>query len=157
VLKDFEKWKLTYASYKKSLKNGKAPATVDLEEEDGGKGNLPCRPRGHKATASDIKRDAAALTLSETFKGWMVDKEKATAKREEKKHREKEATCNQFFDLTKKAFEVEESMAKAKALEANTKLMPKEMEIMFIDTTNMTEGQKAYVEKRHAIIQHRDV
>jgi hypothetical protein len=37
VLKDFEKWRLTYASYKKSLKNGKAPVTVDMEEEDGDK------------------------------------------------------------------------------------------------------------------------
>jgi hypothetical protein len=55
VLKDFEKWRLSYAAYKKSLKNGKAPATVDLEKEDGDKGTLPHTPRGHKATASDIK------------------------------------------------------------------------------------------------------
>jgi hypothetical protein len=107
VLKDFEKWKLTYASYKRSLKNGKAPAIVDLEEEDGGKGTLPRRPRGHKAMASDIKRDAAALALSETLKGWMANKEEAIAKRDEKKHQEKEATCNQFLDLTKKVIEAE--------------------------------------------------
>jgi hypothetical protein len=44
VLKDFEKWKLTYASYKKSLKHGKAPTIIDLEEEDGDKGTLPGRP-----------------------------------------------------------------------------------------------------------------
>jgi hypothetical protein len=83
----------------------------------------------------------------------MVDKEEAIAKREEKRHREKEATRNQFFNLTKKAIEVEESMAKAKALEAEAKLMTEEREIMFIDTTNMTVGQKAWVEKRRAIIQ----
>jgi hypothetical protein len=41
VLKDFEKWRLTYAAYKKRLKNGKAPATVNLEEGDGYKGTLP--------------------------------------------------------------------------------------------------------------------
>jgi hypothetical protein len=114
------------------------------------------RPRGHKATASDIKRDLVALALSGTFKGWMADKEEAIAKREKNRRREKEATCNQFFDQTKKAIDVEESMAKAKALEAEAKLMAKEREIMFIDTTNMTEGQKPWVEKRRAIIQQRD-
>jgi hypothetical protein len=45
-------------------------------------------------SASDIKRDVAALALSEAFKGWMANKEETIAKREEKKHREKEATCN---------------------------------------------------------------
>jgi hypothetical protein len=94
VLKDFEKWRLTYSSYKKFLKNGKAPATVDLEEEAGDKGTLPHRPRGHKAKASDIKRNADALPLSNTVKGWMAKKEKASGKSEEKRRREKEATCN---------------------------------------------------------------
>jgi hypothetical protein len=104
--------------------------------------------------------------LSETFKGWMADEEGAIAKRAEKRRREKGATYNQFFDLTKKAIEVEESMEKAieveesmekaKALEAEAKLMAEEREIMFIDTTNMTEGQKAWVKKHRAIIQQRD-
>jgi hypothetical protein len=35
-------------------------------------------------------------------------------------------------------------MAKAKAIEAETKLMAEEREIMLVDTTNMTEGQKAW-------------
>jgi hypothetical protein len=154
VLKDFEKWRLTYKAYKKSLKNGKGPATINLEEEYGDKGTLPHRPRGHKATMSDIERDVVALALSETFNGWMANKEEAIAQREEKKRREKVATCNQFFDLTKKTIEVEESMAKAKAIEAEAKLMIKEREIMFVDTTKMTEGQKTWVERRCAIIQH---
>jgi hypothetical protein len=71
----------------------------------------------------------------------------AIAVREEKKRREKEATANAFYDLTKKAIEVEESMAKAKAIEAEAKLMAEEREIMLVDTTNMTEGKKAWVEK----------
>jgi hypothetical protein len=132
------------------LKNGKAPAIIDLEEEGGDKGILPCRPRGHKATMSNIKHDATALALSEIFKGWMANKEEAIAKREEKKQREKEATCNQFFDLAKKVVAAEESMAKANEIEAE------EREIMFVSTTNMTEGQKAWVDKRRAIIRQRD-
>jgi hypothetical protein len=69
----------------------------------------------------------------------MANKEEAIAKREEKKRRVKEATCNQFFDLIKKAIEVEESMAKAKAIEAKAKLMAEKREIMLVGTTNMTE------------------
>jgi polyphosphate kinase len=125
---------------------------MDIEDDDGDKATLPRRPRGHKATASDMKKDVIALALSETFKGWMADKEEAIAVMEEKKRREKEATCNQFYDLTKKAIEVEESIAKAKVIEAEAKLMAEEREIMFVDTTNMSEGQKAWVEKHHAII-----
>jgi hypothetical protein len=59
--------------------------------------------------------------------------------------------------LRLKAIEVEESMAKTKAIEADTKLMAKKREIMLVDTTNMMEGQKAWVEKRRAIILQRDV
>jgi hypothetical protein len=150
VLKDFEKWKLTYKSFKNTLKNGKASASVDVEEEDDDQPTLPKRPRGHKATTSDMKKDATALALSKTIKGWMANKEEAISVREEKKCRKKEATSNAFYDLTKKAIEVEESMAKA--IEAEAKLMAEEREIMLVDTTNMTEGQKAWVEKRRAFI-----
>jgi hypothetical protein len=150
------KWRLTYASYKKSLNNGKATATIDLEEEDGNKGTLPLRPRGHKATKSDLNRDVTVLALSETFKGWMVYKEEAIAKRDEKRRREKEATCAQFFDLAKKAIEIEETMAKAKAMEVEVNVLAEEREIMFIDTTKMMEEQKDWVEKRHDIIQQCD-
>jgi hypothetical protein len=117
--------------------------TIDIEDEDGDKVTLPV---GQGATASDMKKDAATLAWSETFKGWMADKEEAIFVREENKRREK-ATCNQFFDLTKKAVEVEESMIKEKAIEAKAKLMAEEREIMLVDTTNMTEGKKAWVEK----------
>jgi hypothetical protein len=47
-------------------------------------------------------------------------------------------------------------MAKAKAIEAEAKLMAEKREIMLVDTTNMTEAQKAWVEKRRAIILKRD-
>jgi hypothetical protein len=56
----------------------------------------------------------------------MVDKNEAVAKREEKKREEKEATCPQFFDLTKKAIKVEETLAKTKAMEAEAKLLADE-------------------------------
>jgi hypothetical protein len=152
VLKDFEKWKLTYKTFKKTLKNDKAPTIVDTEDEDGGKATLPRRPMGHKATTSDMKKDATALALSETFKGWMADKEEAIAMREEKKRHENEATCNQFFDPEKKAIKLEESMGNAKSIEPEAKLMVGEKEIMLVDTNNMMEWQKTWVEKCRAII-----
>jgi hypothetical protein len=71
----------------------------------------------------------------------MADKEEAIAMREEKKRSEKEATASAFYDLTKKAIEVKESMAKAKAIETEAKLIADERKIMLVDTTNMTEGQ----------------
>jgi hypothetical protein len=77
----------------------------------------------------------------------MAEKKEALGKREEKRRREKEATCASFFDLTKRAIEVEETNAKAKA-----KLLAEKIEIMLIDMTNMTLEQK----KRCAIIKQRD-
>jgi hypothetical protein len=77
----------------------------------------------------------------------MAEKKEALGKREEKRRREKEATCASFFDLTKRAIEVEETNAKAKA-----KLLAEKIEIMLIDMTNMTLEQ----EKRCAIIKQRD-
>jgi hypothetical protein len=41
-------------------------------------------------------------------------------------------------------------------MEAEAELLAKEREIMFIDTTNMTAEQKAWVEKRRVIIQQRE-
>jgi hypothetical protein len=94
------------------------------------------------------------LALRETFKGWMYEKEEAVAKRE-KRRGEKEATFASFFDLTKRAIEVEERIAKPMAMEAETNLLAEERAIMFVDMTNMTSEQKAWVEKHHAIIQQR--
>jgi hypothetical protein len=81
-----------------------------------------------------------------------ADKEEAISVWEEKKHYKKEATTHAFYDLTKKAIKVEESMAKAKEIEAEAKIMAEEREIMLVDTTNMTKGQKACVDKRCSII-----
>jgi hypothetical protein len=67
------------------------------------------------------------------------------------------ATCSSFFDLTKRAIEVEERNAKTKAMEAEAKLLGKEREIMFVDITNMTPEERSWVEKHHAIMQQREV
>jgi hypothetical protein len=70
----------------------------------------------------------------------MANMKEAISKREEKKRLKKEATCNQFFDLTKKAIGIEESMTKKNPIETEAKLMAEEREIMFVGTSNMTDG-----------------
>jgi ATPase subunit of ABC transporter with duplicated ATPase domains len=60
------------------------------------------------------------------IKGWMAEKEEALAKREEKRCREKKATCASFVNLTKRAIEVIERNTKAKAMEAEAKLLAEE-------------------------------
>jgi hypothetical protein len=49
--------------------------TLDGEEEAPGNKALPSRSRGHKATKSDLKRDAYVLAFSETLKVMMAEKE----------------------------------------------------------------------------------
>jgi hypothetical protein len=44
---------------------------------------------------------------------------------EEKKRHEKEDTANAFYDLTKKAIEIDESMDKAKAIESRPSSWPR--------------------------------
>jgi hypothetical protein len=68
----------------------------------------------------------------------MADKEEAITKREEKKRQEKEAICNQFVDLAKKAIEVEEGMAKA--TEAEAKLMAEERDIVRVRRYRQHDG-----------------
>jgi hypothetical protein len=53
----------------------------DLDEEDPGKGALPSRPRGQKATKADLKRDASALPLKKILQVMMDKKEEAIVKR----------------------------------------------------------------------------
>jgi hypothetical protein len=71
-----------------------------------------------QSPSSTLRLFLNAGELHETFKGWMANMKEAISKREEKKRLKKEATYNQFFDLTNKAIEVEESMTKAKPIEA---------------------------------------
>jgi hypothetical protein len=119
-LKDRCKWELGYLLYKKNLKNGGGndSVVIDLEEEGSTNGALPKLPRGHKTSMADLKRDASTLFFGETLKGLMAEKEDAVAKRDEKRRREKEATRNSFIDLTKRALDIEESNARAEAIEA---------------------------------------
>jgi hypothetical protein len=72
-----------------------------------------------------------------TLKGLIVEKEDALAKGDKKRHREKEATCASFIDLTKRALDIEESIARTKATRADAKLLHEENRIMLPDLSIM--------------------
>jgi hypothetical protein len=104
------------------------------------------------------------MTFQETLRELMVNKEEAIAEREERHHKEKEATAKSFVDLQVRALEVEEAIAKSKlveakaklitnakskVLEAEAKIMAKENRMMLTDLATITDPvQRAWIEKR---------
>jgi hypothetical protein len=140
-----------YAAYKRSLGNGGGVEStiIGLKEEGPNSGALPCRPRDHKATNANLKPDAFALALSETMKTLMVEKDEALAKRDEKRHREKEATCASFMDLRKRTLEIQ-------AIEVEDKLIADKNRIIFADLSLMEPEQIAWFQKKQAIACQRD-
>jgi hypothetical protein len=51
----------------------------------------------------------------------MVKKEEAITEREERRHKEKEATAKSFVDLQLRALKVKEALAKSRLVEAEAK------------------------------------
>jgi hypothetical protein len=113
------------------------------------KKSLPSRRRGRKSTKVDLKRDALALTLSETLDTMMAQTEEAPAKRDEKQHWEKEGVAATFIDLTKQVIDVQK-------LEVVAKFLAKHNRIMFADLSLMDLEQNAWFEKKRVIIRERD-
>jgi hypothetical protein len=54
------------------------------------------------------------LAFQETFKELMTKKEEATAEREERQHRDKEATTKSFIDLQERSVAADEAICKGK-------------------------------------------
>jgi hypothetical protein len=67
------------------------------------------------------------------------------AKRDKKRHRDKEATCASFTDVTKRALDVKESIARAKATEAEAMLLHEENRIMLADLNIMAPVTKGFL------------
>jgi hypothetical protein len=144
VLKDSKKWEDSFALWQE-LKNKKGrggnASTGDVIDIDA---QGPCignpegtglaagarkrRPPGHKATKADIAQQAGSLAFQETFKELMTKKEEATAEREERQRRDKEATTKSFVDLQERSVAANEAIAKARLLEAEAKTKAMEAE-----------------------------
>jgi hypothetical protein len=106
---------------------------IDVDGEGPAGSGLPGtarqrRPPGHKATKADIARQAGSLAFKETFKELMTNKEEATAEREERQRRDKEATTKSFVDLQEWSVAADEAIAKARLLEAEAKTKALETE-----------------------------
>jgi hypothetical protein len=109
------------------------------------------RSPGHKATKADITQQAGSLAFQETFKELMTKKEEATAEREERRRRDKEATTKSFVDLQERSVASDEAIAKARLLkarlleaEAKTKLLETEATTKLLETeatTKLLEAQ----------------
>ena len=93
MIKGCPKWDDLY----NSLKNGgdgskKRPSEAELEEGGSSSVNRAVRPRGHKTTKQDAKHEASSITLEETLKGLIAEKEMSSAKRDERKRRTQRVT-----------------------------------------------------------------
>jgi hypothetical protein len=82
----------------------------------------------------------------------MAEKEEALANKDMKRRQEKDATCSRFIDLTKMALDIEESIARTKAIDSEAKLLAKENWIMLAYLSIMAPEQKAQFERNQAII-----
>jgi hypothetical protein len=138
VVKDSKKWEDSFAIWQelekkkgKGNRNASTGDVIDLDAQEPCLGNpegeglaAPSwkrRPPGHKATKADIAWQAGSLAFQETFKELMVKKEEATAEREERRRRDKEATTKRFIDLKEGYVAADEAIAKARLLEAEAK------------------------------------
>jgi hypothetical protein len=72
----------------------------DNEQETPGKGGAYVdRPRGHKASKTDLHHEASSIALGSTLKSVFAGKEEASAKRDEQRRRDKEEHMQCFTDI----------------------------------------------------------
>jgi hypothetical protein len=83
---------------------------------------------GLQATRLPRPTSPGSLTFQETFKELMTKKEEATAEREERRRRDKEATTKSFVDLQERSVAAGEAIAKARFLEGEAKTKALEAE-----------------------------
>jgi hypothetical protein len=101
------------------------------------------RPLGQKATKADIARQVDSMAFQETFKELITKNKEATAEREERWRRDKEATTKSFVNLQERSVAADEAIAKARLLEAKTTLLEAEARTKLLDTEAKTKPLEA--------------
>jgi hypothetical protein len=86
-LKDYEKWKTSFLLW---FKDGKRTAEDNKEDTPSKGGAYAKCPRGHKASKTNLRHEASAITLGNTLKSVFADKEEASAKRDEQRRQDNE-------------------------------------------------------------------
>ena len=96
----------------------------------------------------DEKRDASTLALLEILKGFMTQKEA----REERKCQEKEEQIKAFFDIQNKKLEIKQSIARTKANEVKLTRISKEMKIMMVGLSKVSQRKMVRFKKQDEIV-----
>jgi arginine utilization protein RocB len=127
-------------------------------------------PRGHKASKTDLRREASAIALGNTCKSVFVDKEEASAKRDEERRRDKEEHIQSFAGIQSRTLEIQQrkldlaevkERARSKELELKAKeyeatLLAEESKIMMADLSALDPARRAWFESKQAMICARD-
>jgi hypothetical protein len=162
-LKEYEKWKASFVLW---YKDGKRTAEDNEQETPGEGGAYEKRPRGHKASKTDLRREASSIALGNTLRSVFADKEEASAKRDEQRRRNKKEHMQSFADIQSKPLEVqqrkldlaevkERESAKElelKAKECNSTLLAEESKIMMADLSVLDPARRAWFESKQAMI-----
>jgi hypothetical protein len=165
--KDFDKWKASFLLW---FKNGKRTAEDNDQDTPTECGAYAKRPRGHKASKTDLHREASAIALGNTLKSVFADKEEASAKRDEQRRRDKEEHMQSFADIQRRTLKIQQrkldlaevkERARAKKLELKAKeyeatLLAEESKIMMADLSALDPARRAWFESKQAMIRARD-
>jgi hypothetical protein len=99
-LKDYPKWQDSFKALYKDGKKCLGDLTIGLEEYDVlSKNGRFDRPRGHKAHKTDLWRQALSIAMENTLRMVFTEKEEASAKRDERRCRDKEEKMQTFADI----------------------------------------------------------
>lgn len=102
-------------------------SVVDLEEAEASeapKGNRAGRPKGPKASKTDLLRGANAVALQSALKVMIADKGVAS----ERKHKDREDQMKSFMDYQARKLELDENKTQAAAIEAELNFQLKQKE-----------------------------
>ena len=154
MIKGCPKWTELYNSLKSG---GKKRANEDDEDVELGQGSngRAVRPRGHKSTAQDAKREEAAAKLEATLKGLLETNQSTLAARYEEKRKDKEEAMACYVAMQKKKLEMEADKIKQEAERTKLAVMAEENRIMMADLTIMDPETRAWFLKKQKIIRDR--
>jgi hypothetical protein len=104
-LKYYEKWKTSFLLW---FKDGKRTAKDNDQDTPSEGGAYAKRPRDHKASKTDLRREASAIALGNTLKSVATDKEEASAKRDEQRCWDKEEHMQSFAEIQRRTLKIQQ-------------------------------------------------
>jgi hypothetical protein len=84
-------------------------------------------PRGHKASKTDLHREASSIALGNTLKSIFAHKEETSAKRDEQRRWDKEEHIQSFADIQRRTLEIQQR--KLDIAEVKERARAKELEL----------------------------